>query len=495
VIFLVKKKQSKKTTAKVKSENIKKEKSQVNNIHSKTEHHMIKKTVAKKPKVSKSQEKKDIFTIIALSVLIVIIIIISIISGNNSKDIKNIDADLNLNLNTDAENNTENKTDNKEESFIDQNLSEEEVIQKATDLQLQMFGEIKDRQLEIFELWYDELGIDSSEMNACLEENNYLNMNLNIEDSKIISKIHKDIQLASASGFTGTPGLFVNNYKIDGFKDFEYIEKLILAAQNDLENNMSVVFDNDVTDFNANTTGDSTLYIIYNKDYDFTKEYVDSMLELLEQEPYGALFEELFEDIDVLKLDYKETNQYITNVLSATEVNSLPFFYLDGDVESLLETYDEETTSLFDSLFVELPIGGYMLAIPPQQILDYSILHDEEDYKYGDENTPVTLYIFDDYDCAYCYKLDNEVLPELISKYVDNSVLNIVVKDFVIYQTQSLFPAIFSRCAQEQNKYWEVHTKLFENRSLFGGSLVQEIYSKYETQISNLQEQYNKFQE
>ncbi len=338
-------------------------------------------------------------------------------------------------------------------------------------------------------------------MNLCLEENNYLNLDFNVEKSKLISKISKDKILAQAIGFTGTPGLFVNNYRIDGFKDNAYFDDLIQASKDDIANNVSVSFtDQNSVDFNVNVSGIPKLYIVYNEDHNFTREYIDSILNGLKQET--VFFNPFLEEVDIVKVDYKNTDEYITNVLSAFEVNTLPFFYLDGNVSSLLEDFDENALNIFNSSFLSLPIGGYMLAISPQQVqqvLDISILSDEEDYIYGQEDAPVTIYIFEDYDCTFCEKLDKEVLPEIITKYVDSGEVNIVVKDDVIYEMQSLFPTIFSRCAQRQNIYWDVHTKLFENRALFGGSLAQKISSDYTTkyadQISELQEQYKKFTE
>ena len=497
---MVKKKVSKKISSKTKSVKAPKH-SAVKKTSShkiKANHKIIKhkETVHKEHKITKSQEKKDILTIIALSVLIVIIIVISIISGNNSNTDLNIDSNVSTDLVEPVIDVSIPVDTNVDVSVYDENLSYEEVLQKAMDLQLEMFSEIKNNQLAIFEGWYDELGIDSEEMNICLEENDYLNTDLNVENSKLISKIYKDIQLAQASGFTGTPGLFVNNYRIDGYKDNAYFDDLIQASKDDIANNISVSFtDEGISDFNANVSETPKLYVVYNEDYNFTKEYVDNMLNLLKQEPYNVFFDSFFEDVEVLKMDYKNTNEYMTNVLNAVKVNSLPFFYLDGDVDTLLEIYDENEMNIFNSLFAPLPVGGYMLAIPPQQVLDASILSDEEDYFYGQEDAPVTIYIFEDYDCTYCDKLDKEVLPEIITKYVDSGEVNIVVKDFVIYQTQSLFPTVFSRCAQRQNIYWDVHTKLFENRALFGGSLVQQITTKYADQISELQEQYKKFSE
>jgi hypothetical protein len=225
-------------------------------------------------------------------------------------------------------------------------------------------------------------------------------------------------------------------------------------------------------------------------DYNFTTKAADDIFGVLEQDPYSDFFNPFLEQIDVVKVDYRETSNHITDVLNGLKINGLPFFYLEGDVNSLL---DANSTETFNTFFVELPNKGFILSIPPSQFLDYSFFSMEGDYIYGDDSALVTIYIFDDYDCPYCEQLDTEVLPLVIENYVKTGKVNIVMKDFVVHEAQALLPAIVSRCAQEQGKYWETHSKLFQNRSVFGGTLVQNVFSNYESEINELQEQYSKF--
>lgn len=426
----------------------------------------------------KAEEKKDIITIVVLTLIILAIIIFTLLSGAN----ENVPIN---DQNTVYDTNEVNIIDSNTNVNNDLNFTEEEILQKAQELQTKRNVDIINEQLKIFETWYPELGLETTPMNNCIADNNYANPNLDIDNAKHIQKISEDIQLATILGVSGTPGIFVNGYKVDGYKDYNYLADLIEKAEN--TTNTSPFLNSDVNTYEVSNEI-PTLHILYNEDNSITENTADSILGVLENKPYAQFFNTFFEDVEIVKNDYREVSTNIENVLKTLKVNSLPFFYLDGNVELL--NMDENTQEVFDNLFIHLPTGGYIINVPQSQYFDSSILESENDYVYGDENAPVTIYLFDDYDCPYCQKLDSDVIPKVVENYVNTGRANIVIKDFVVHQAQALFPAIFSRCAQEQGKYWQTHTKLFENRDQFGAELVQGIFDKYQPQITELQNQY-----
>jgi protein-disulfide isomerase len=88
----------------------------------------------------------------------------------------------------------------------------------------------------------------------------------------------------------------------------------------------------------------------------------------------------------------------------------------------------------------------------------------------GPGSAPVTIVNYGDYSCPSCARLE-VTLQELRSEYGD--ALRIVWKDMpnTSQHPEALNAAIAARCAGEQKKFWEYHSLLMANQSLFGAEL------------------------
>jgi protein-disulfide isomerase len=86
----------------------------------------------------------------------------------------------------------------------------------------------------------------------------------------------------------------------------------------------------------------------------------------------------------------------------------------------------------------------------------------------GDETAPVTIVEFSDFECPYCGQHTNQVLPQIISKYVNTGKVHYIVRDLPIesLHPQAFKAAVAAHCAGEQGKYWEMHDRLFKNQEL-----------------------------
>jgi protein-disulfide isomerase len=80
----------------------------------------------------------------------------------------------------------------------------------------------------------------------------------------------------------------------------------------------------------------------------------------------------------------------------------------------------------------------------------------------GNPKAPITIVEFSDFSCAYCRKAEATIY-ELLAKYPDTVKLG--YRDFPLRQMhpQAQLAAEASRCAGEQDKYWEYHDLLFAN--------------------------------
>lgn len=424
------------------------------------------KPVSEKAMGIKKKPSKDNFLFIALLVLIVVIVgivvVVTIINKSEATTDQNI-ADTNVNL------------------VIEESFTEEQLQEKAIALQLKILQDIINTQKNVFELWYQDLNLDKAEMDNCYEENNYLNQDLNFDNAGIFNNIVADTQLAQAIGITGTPTIFVNSYKIGGYVDYPKLQTIIDIALNEEQ----IDFNLDVNSYQTDTTGKPKLIIIYNPESDFTSTMPDIYIDELKKGDYADFFTGLFSEVEIEKLNYREDKA--KEIMETTKAAILPLFFFEGDINSTNFSKEE----LFSQVFIPAA-GGYILMLPEQQNFNYKYFLTEDDYVIGYPDTQVTIILFTDYDCPYCTQLDNEVMDSLKSEYIDKGLVNLVIKDFITHQPTSLFPAVFSRCAQKQGVYYDAHRTLFKNNQLYGNTAMESVYASYDDDINELNEQYSK---
>ena len=81
----------------------------------------------------------------------------------------------------------------------------------------------------------------------------------------------------------------------------------------------------------------------------------------------------------------------------------------------------------------------------------------------GDENAPITLVEFGDYQCLFCNKFFHETEPAILKNYVETGKVKIIFKDFTIIGPDSIAAANAAHCAKDQDKFWEYHDTLYNN--------------------------------
>ncbi|MEX0639495.1 MAG: thioredoxin domain-containing protein [Nitrosopumilaceae archaeon] len=81
----------------------------------------------------------------------------------------------------------------------------------------------------------------------------------------------------------------------------------------------------------------------------------------------------------------------------------------------------------------------------------------------GNENAPITLVEFGDYQCLFCSKFFHETEPAILKNYVETGKVKIIFKDFTIIGPDSIAAANAAHCANDQGKFWEYHDTLYNN--------------------------------
>jgi protein-disulfide isomerase len=96
------------------------------------------------------------------------------------------------------------------------------------------------------------------------------------------------------------------------------------------------------------------------------------------------------------------------------------------------------------------------------EIIDVSI---DDDSILGDEDAPVTIIEFSDYECPFCARFYLNTLPQLKREYIDTGKVKLVYRDFPLsFHQNAQKAAEAAECAGEQDKYYEMHDKIFENQ-------------------------------
>ncbi len=82
----------------------------------------------------------------------------------------------------------------------------------------------------------------------------------------------------------------------------------------------------------------------------------------------------------------------------------------------------------------------------------------------GDPSAPVTIVEFGDYQCHQCYNWFHNTKPSIIRDYIDSGKANLVFVDMAFLGRDSGPAAQATYCAEDQGKYWEYHSMLYNTQ-------------------------------
>lgn len=105
----------------------------------------------------------------------------------------------------------------------------------------------------------------------------------------------------------------------------------------------------------------------------------------------------------------------------------------------------------------------------------------------GPENAAITIIEFSDYECPFCKRWHDEVLPQILKNYPDK--VRFVYRDFPLSSIHSnaTSAAEAANCANDQDAYWAFQGKLFSD-----GGLGIEAYQKYADELKLNTTEFNK---
>ncbi|MGM0376336.1 MAG: DsbA family protein [Bacteroidota bacterium] len=101
---------------------------------------------------------------------------------------------------------------------------------------------------------------------------------------------------------------------------------------------------------------------------------------------------------------------------------------------------------------------------PETQILQQKIEIQENDIIFGSDKAPLTMFVFSDYNCKYCKRFFNEVLPKIQKQYIETGKLKLVLKLVVLRESPEWMEASQAvMCANQVSGFEEMHKLLVFN--------------------------------
>jgi len=97
----------------------------------------------------------------------------------------------------------------------------------------------------------------------------------------------------------------------------------------------------------------------------------------------------------------------------------------------------------------------------------------------GSADAPVTIDYWADFQCPFCARFAQQVIPQLTSRIADGTVA-LVHRDFAFIGAESVDAAVAVRCAGRQGRYWPMHDAVYaaqqgENQGAFSRDRLEQI--------------------
>ena len=87
----------------------------------------------------------------------------------------------------------------------------------------------------------------------------------------------------------------------------------------------------------------------------------------------------------------------------------------------------------------------------------------------GSEDAPATIIVFEDYLCNHCSAFSLQVKPRLEAAFIETGEARLVYYDYPLNpQLGSFLAARAARCAGDQDRFWDYHTRLMRNQMTWG---------------------------
>jgi len=82
----------------------------------------------------------------------------------------------------------------------------------------------------------------------------------------------------------------------------------------------------------------------------------------------------------------------------------------------------------------------------------------------GKSSSPVTIYLYEDFQCPYCGEFSRQMFPKLVEEYVRGGKAKLISEPLTFLGPDSVVASKAALAAGEQDRYWPYYSLLFENQ-------------------------------
>ena len=83
----------------------------------------------------------------------------------------------------------------------------------------------------------------------------------------------------------------------------------------------------------------------------------------------------------------------------------------------------------------------------------------------GSPDAPLTIVEYTDFQCFFCARMAQEILPQIEEEYLATGKAKLVCKHVAFLGEESQWAAEAAECAADQDKFWEYYDILFANQT------------------------------
>lgn len=215
------------------------------------------------------------------------------------------------------------------------------------------------------------------------------------------------------------------------------------------------------------------------------------MMKLL-SEMYDVKKQVIDEIIDDRLLDAEAKKQGVTSdALIKKATNSAPA-PTDAEAKTIYEmqkarvfkdkTFDEVKEDIKDQLTNQkqrMAVNGYLDGLRKTATFKVNLerpsvaVSTDDDPSQGDVKAPITMIEFSEFQCPFCNRA-RPTVKKVLETYAGK--IHYVFRDFPLsFHKEARGAATAANCANEQGKYWEFNTKLFENQDKLGAEFFKQV--------------------
>lgn len=94
----------------------------------------------------------------------------------------------------------------------------------------------------------------------------------------------------------------------------------------------------------------------------------------------------------------------------------------------------------------------------------------------GEGDAPVTVYLYEDFQCPFCGQFSRDMFPDLVDDYVRDGEVKLVSETMAFLGPDSVTAARAALAAGEQNRYWPYYTLLYGDQGQENSGYVTDDY-------------------